>query len=543
MRKLLTITIIVLSFFVLQSVQALAMYPGYPQPGETTPQPKGRKIFLDDLERTVERDPIRIEDIYYYDREGKDVYPEISTRRIAVFFPGIIEGSHINRLLQKSNLLADGYITDQTGEGTTVVFEFKEGCELGEVISVLNRFNNLELVSIASPVFIIDGEELMLNGLFEMLVKKERPDPRRIERLKGELGVVGQGISPKNRYLENYAVDFKEVKEGGMNLFKIVNHFKEDTDVVYATPLFKEAYPPVTIRQEVPITCAKIGVRLPYRIIIQRNSRVTIDQSSIDEMDMILFPKGKFIHVELDEELDESKKKIGWESRKKAIIEGQKLVITGRVWFLAPGEYGVPQKKVVYVTKEGERKIAESHDDILIKVASLVPKDSQKGFIATAPLAKYQSEAVNKAYNKMILYGVASLACMVGIAALMIFSLIIPWVKSSKAKATVDPVAESLRGFEKAIHAKDESKQYFSNVNDSLRRLLTEKTKVDVRAGAIQKVVEKLKENDENLAGKVEPILKKCEKALSKPDADNSKLKSALVKEAKALIKDFFKTK
>lgn len=543
MRKLLAITVIVLSFFILQSVQALSMYPGYPQPGETTPQPKGRTIFLDDLEKTVERDPIRIEDIYYYDREGKDLYPEISTRRIAVFIPGFIGMSHINRLLQKSNLLTDGYITDQTGEGTTLIFEFKEGCELGEVISVLNMFNNIELVDVSSPVFIIDGEELMLNGLFEMLVKKERPDPNRIERLKGELGAIGQGISPKNKYLENYAVKFKEVKEGGMNFFKIVNHLKEDTDVVYATPLFKEAYPPVTIRQEVPITCAKIGVRIPYRIIIQRSSRVTIDQSSIDEMDMMLFPKGKFIQVELDEELDESKKKIGWESKKKAIIEGQKLVITGHAWFLAPGEYTVPQKKVVYVTKEGERRIAESHDDILIKVASLVPKDSQKGFIATAPLAKYQPKAVNKAYNKMILYGVVSLACLAGIAALTIFSLIIPWVKASRAKVTVDLVAESLKSFEKAIQAEGEGKQYFSNVNESLRKLLTDKTKVDVRTGAVQKVVEKLKKKDEGLAGKVEPILEKCEKALSKPDADHANLKSALAKEANALIKDFFKTK
>lgn len=539
MRKLLTITIIILSFFILQSVQALAEFP----PGSYNQQPKGRKIFLDDLEKTVERDPIRIEDIYYYDREGKDVYPEISTRRIAVFIPGTIEVSHINRLLQKSNLLVDGYITDQTDEGTTLVFEFDEGCELGEVVSVLNKFNNLELVDIASPIFIIDGEELMLNGLFEMLVKKERPDPHRIERLKGELGVTGQGISPNNRHLENYAVKFKDVKEGGMNFFKIVNHLKEDTDVVYATPLFKEAYPPVTIRQEVPITCAEIGVRIPYRIIIQRNSRVTIDQSSIDEMDMVLFPKGKFIQVELDEELGESKKKIGWESKKKAIIEGQRLVIAGRVWFLAPGEYSVPQKKVVYVTKEGERKIAESHDDILIKVASLVPKDSQKGFIATAPLAKYQPEAVNKAYNKMILYGVVSLACLAGIFTLTIFSLIIPWVKASRAKVTVDLVAESFKSFEKAIQAEDKSKQYFSNVNESLRKLLTDKTKSDVRTGAVQKVVEKLKKKDEGLAGKVEPILKKCEEALSKPDADHSNLKSALLEEAKALVKDFFKTK
>ena len=532
MSKLLTITIIALSFFILQNVQTLAV--STPGGGHQSK----KDIFLEGLEKTVQRDPIRLEDIYYYDREGNHVRPEISTKRIAVIFTVPLERRHINHLLQKSNLLEDGYTTERRQvitrtlyTETTIIFEFKDGCTPEEVISVLNTFNNLELAKVASPVFIIDGEELMLNGIFEMKVKKERPDRGRITRLQGRLGVTGKGPSPKDSYLENYEVKLKELKAKGINFFRIVNHFKEDTDVVYATPLFKGAYPPVEIKQEVPITFATIGVRLPYRIIIKRNSRVMIDQSSLDKIDMRLFPESKFVRVEVDE------------YEKKDIIEGEKLVITGRVWFLAPDEYRVPQKKVVYVTKEGERKIAESNDDLWIKIASLVPKKSKKGFIVIAPLGEYRPRILNKAFNKTILYGGLSLASLAGIAALVIFSFVIPWVKASKAKVTVDPVAESLKGFQEAIRAKGESKQYFSNVNKRLRRLLDDKVGVDVKSGAVQKVVEKLKKEDKSLAEKIGPILEKCEEVLSKPDADYSHLKSALVTEAKELVETFFKAK
>jgi hypothetical protein len=531
-RKLLTITVIALSFFILQDVQTLA---GSPPDGGSQSE---KDTFFESLEKTVQRDPIRLEDIYYYDREGNYVRPEISTKRIGVIFTGPLEWRHIKCLLQKSKLLEDGYITEKKQiitrniyTETTIIFELKDGCTPDEVISVLNTFNNLEPVKVASPVFIIDGEELMLNGVFEMKVKKERPDRGRIARLQDRLGVTGKGPSPKDSYVENYEIKLKGVEVKGINFFRIVNHFKEDTDVVYATPLFKGAYPPVDIKQEVPITFATIGVRLPYRIIINRNSSVTIDQSSMDKIDMRLFPESKFARVEVDE------------YEKKDIIEGQKLVITGRVWFLAPDEYRVPQKKVVYVTKEGERKIAETHDDILIKIASLVPKKSKKGFIALAALGEYRPGIVDKALNKTILYGGLSLASLAGIAALVIFSFVIPWVKASKAKVTVDPVAESLKGFEEAIQANGESKQYFSNVNERLRRLLDDKTGVNVKSGAVQKVVEKLNKEDKSLAEKIGPILEKCEEVLSKPDGDYSHLKSALITEAKELVETFFKAK
>ncbi|MDP2907528.1 MAG: hypothetical protein Q8O03_06310 [Nanoarchaeota archaeon] len=459
----------------------------------------------------VERGRIFPADAYYYDKEKNRTYPQISTRKFAVMFEMPLDEKGLVALVKPYKSITNAYALEiQNVEYFCVVFELEEGSDQ-DIFDLINIFNRLKIAKFASHIFIIDGKEHVFSGLFEITVKENPDDPgqdysKNVYEMISRLEVLRKEVVEGRHNCFTYQVN---LKEGGRNFFQIINFLAEDPRIVYAVPIFKSITPLVEIVQEVELKGARLGSRIPYKVTIRKDSRVKIDPSVLTNL--------KISQTHMIHKLDP------YDPNK--IIEGTEIVITGYVQFFVVGEQVIEPRKVAYLLEENGKTIKGEvlSNQLVIKIASLVPEKCEDGIIAKAPFKKYSAEKVitelKANRNLAIALGLASMIlCLVAIVK---FSL---WLagdmKSRKGKETINPLPEAVEALKDAISsAKDYS--YAKRIDTAIRNWLSVKTGTDFRTGTVSHIQAMLELLDVGFAEDVSKVLEKCEEIMSREESDS----------------------
>lgn len=459
----------------------------------------------------LEKGPIYPGDSYYYDKEKNRTYPQISSRKFVVMFETPLDKKGLAELVKPYKSIVNAYTLEVPSiEYSCVVFELDEGSDQ-DIFDLINIFNRLKIAKFASPIFVIDGKEHVFSGLFEITVKENPDDPgqdysKNVYEMISYLEVLRKEVVEGRHNCFTYQVN---LKEGGRNFFQIINFLAEDPRIVYAVPIFKSITPLVEIVQEVELKGARLGSRIPYKVTIRKDSRVKIDPSVLTNL--------KISQTHMIHKLDP------YDPNK--IIEGTEIVITGYVQFFVVGEQVIEPRKVAYLLEENGKTIKGEvlSNQLVIKIASLVPEKCEDGIIAKAPFKKYSAEKVitelKANRNLAIALGLASMIlCLVAIVK---FSL---WLagdmKSRKGKETINPLPEAVEALKDAISsAKDYS--YAKRIDTAIRNWLSVKTGTDFRTGTVSHIQAMLELLDVGFAEDVSKVLEKCEEIMSREESDS----------------------
>ncbi|MBM3200569.1 hypothetical protein FJZ53_06540 [Candidatus Woesearchaeota archaeon] len=501
-------TIIIMALFIF-SAPASAQW--FDEDYNNTPREKQeeQKVERPDLLATVERGRIFQGDAYYYDKEKNRTYPQISSKKFAVMFEFPIGKEEIAELVKPHSNIINAYILESsTIEQSWVIFEIDTTSSL-DVFDFINIFNKLKIAKFASPIFIINGKEHVFSGLFELKIK-ENPDElyysKNVYSMIESLEVSRKGIVQGRNNCYIYQVN---LKENGRTFFQIINFLAEDPRIVYAIPIFSNITPLVEIVQDVELKGARLGSKIPYKVTIRKDPRVKIDPSVLTNL--------KISQTHMTHKLDPYDP--------KDIIEGTEIVITGYVQFFVVGEQTIEPRKVAYILEENGKTVKGEvvSNELVIKIASLVPAESPEGIIAKAPFKKYSAEkliAELKAdRNIFITFAlVSALLCIIAIVKLSM------WMsadrKGKKGSETINPLPEAAEALKIAISS-DKDYGYAKRIDNAIRNWLSVKTGTDFRTGTVTNIKARLELLDKVFAEDVSKALEKCEEIMSREESDS----------------------
>jgi hypothetical protein len=472
-----------------------------------------QKVEKRDLLGGIQRGRIFQGDAYYYDKEKNKTYPQFSTKKFAVMFDISLDKKDILGLAKIHPDIINAYVLEITNlDFSCVVFELDEKSDR-DVFDFIGLFNNLKIAKFASPIFIIDGKEHVFTGLFEMKVKENPDDPGQMDNNKTIYGMISL-VSEVTRRDQikgmpkcyTYSI---ELKENGRNFFQIINFFAEDPRVVYAVPVLTRITPLVEIVQEVELKGARLGSRIPYKITIRKGPKVKIDPSVLTNL--------KISQTHMIHKLDPYDP--------NNIIEGTEIVITGYVQFFVVGEQVIEPRKVSYLLEENGKTVKGEvlSNQLVIKIASLVPENSEDGIIAKAPFKKYSAEKVISELkanrNIAITFALASIIlCLVAIVKFSIW--LAGDMKIRKGKETINPLPKAVEALKDAISStKDYG--YAKRIDIAVRNWLSVKTGSDFRTGTVSHIQARLELLDAGFAEDVSKALEKCEEIMSREESDS----------------------
>lgn len=491
MRKTILFIAILVSF--------LFMFQGFAVAAAT--KEKKEEDTMAQFFKEVKRGYIYARSLYYYDKERNRVYPDVSTKRIAVSFDGQVKEEHVKYIFKKNKLLVDYYLWYDAAfdSDTMVVFQLKDEPKyedaLSNVIDALNYFNCLSVVRFASPMFIIDGKEVLFTGSFELKLKTGMS--QRVLDALTKAGISMKDPDAKDLKTRECRFGFNESE---LNYLQVMNQFAEDFEVVYATPIFKDVNQPVTVKQTVELDGARLGGRIPYKMTITRDSKVKIDPSSL--ANITLMPPSELFSQHFDE------------YNVADIIKGTKLVVTGYVQFFSPGDYTIKKREIAYIDEKGVAKVAESKD-IIVRIASLVPTDGKIGFVAATPVKEYNPPVDVK---KLALVQDVKKYSAISLAAIFVLLVAVPlvkWLRRFNAQPVVDPVPGAVEGLKAALSSGKDGEEFYSKADIEIRNLLNALTG-ESYPGSAESVRVKLESLGQKLlAEKAFAALSVCENALS----------------------------
>lgn len=510
MRKILIIIVMILFMFTVP-VSAQMFDEDYNNTAEK--KKEEQKVEETKTPTIIERGRIFQADAYYYDKEKNRTYPQISTRKFAVMFEMPLDEKGIAALVKPYKFITNAYALEIPNvEYSCVVFELDEKSDQ-DVFDFINIFNKLKIAKFASPIFTIDGKEHVFSGLFEMKVKENPDDPGQKDDNKTIYGMISlvSEVTRKDKIegTPNCYTYIVKPKEGGRNFFQIINFFAEDPRVVYAVPVLTSITPLVDIVQEVELKGARLGSRIPYKVTIRKDPKVKIDPSVLTNL--------KISQTHMTHKLDP------YDPNK--IIEGTEIVITGYVQFFTVGEQTIDPRKVAYILEENGKTVKGEvlSNQLVIKIASLVPENCEDGIIAKAPFKKYSAEKIitelKTNRNLAIALGLASMIiCLVIIIKLS--TRIAGDMKIRKGKETINPLPEAVEALKDAVSSiKDYD--YAKKIDTAIRNWLSIKTGDDFRTGTVKNVKARLEVLEGGLAEDVSKVLEKCEEIMSREESDS----------------------
>ncbi|MBM3199968.1 hypothetical protein FJZ53_03435 [Candidatus Woesearchaeota archaeon] len=505
MIRIFTIIIIALFMF---SMPASAQWFDEDYTGEPKEKQEEQVKEKPDLSSTVERGRIFQGEAYYYDKEKNRTYPQTSNTKFAVVFDTLIGNKEISELVKPHRNIINAYSLEiSTIGGTCVVFEIDETSSQ-DVFDFINTFNKLKIAKYASPIILIDGKEYIFSGLFELKLKETPDNPnssKTVYDMIESLEISRKEIVEGRHNCFTYQVN---LKENGRTFFQLINFLAEDPRVVYAVPILTPVTPLIEIVQEVELKGARLGSRIPYKVTIRKDSRIKIDPSVLTNL--------KISQAYMTHKLDPYDP--------KDIIEGTEIVITGYVQFFIVGEQTIEPRKVGYLLEENGKTVKGEvvSNELVIKIASLVPEESPDGIIAKTPFNKYSAEKVitglKQNRNMALALGLASV--ILCIIAMVKFSM---WIvrdrKSKKGNETINPLPEAVQALKNAISSTKDY-DYAKKVDAAIRNWLSVKTGEDFRTGTVKNIKARLEATDFGLAQDVSKALEKCEEIMSREESD-----------------------
>lgn len=358
--------------------------------------------------------PFMFEDIWFYDRDMTKVVPETNLNWITVvfrsnFLPYASEDAGqatLERLLlDTAKAMAATHeeiidiFYDRNLADDACFLKLRDGVEVSRLYQLITEFNTNEAVSYTHPTITIKDKTYAFLNAFEMEWKTD----------------VGQEVKER---LVNQAEVFFDGTENiyRVNIFKTpfftpINLLAEDIHVLKVSPYLVELKPSLNAVLTLPINGGNIGDAVPFSLEIFFSDFISIDPSSIANIN--LKPS------ELQQELFEVK----FEPYDYMEAASQSPIrISGWMKFYTPGELSIPPVTIRYTCSTCSDNQVRSIEtkSVNFKVSSIVPsQQTEKSLIIPQdPIEPdYNLETYHKTGTVYLLLSLSSfLFALAGIA-------------------------------------------------------------------------------------------------------------------------------
>lgn len=330
------------------------------------------------------------DDIWFYDGSSK-IIPDISMTWLTVVFDSRyaraaneFEGTYDTFIQEKAKALIKSrsslidYFYDANLAEDACFFRLRDGLKRDELKELIKQLNQDEAVLYTHPAIILKDKTWAFFNIFDLEWKSSADKQRREALLKQAQAVCDEK--------ENTCrVNVLEIP-----FFKALNLLAEEISVLRVRPYLVELKPSLRVQLALAMNGGRIGDTVPFTFTIQFSDRVSIDPSSIANINLRPAAIQKELFDCSFDPYDYTK-----------VISKSPIIITGRITFFAPGEFLIPAVTVSYscpACSENTVRSAETRP-ILFKVASMVPavKEDSRLLVLAAPVQPdYQTAELHR---------------------------------------------------------------------------------------------------------------------------------------------------
>jgi hypothetical protein len=305
-------------------------------------------------------------DIWFYDANMARVIPDIVSDWLAVVFrPGLTVPERPDKWTESEALFVQrakeilgrhneitGYFYDHNLARDACFFKLREGLKQDLLKKLIFSLNPHAYVAYAHPMMKVGDKTYAFFNAFEMEWKTGVE-----QELKDRL--------MRDAYVAwDKAENVYRVELSHTSFFKAINLLAEDIHVLKVTPYLVEVKPSIQAEIVLPISGSNTGDEIPFLLNIAFSDLVTIDPSSIANLDL----RPVDIQKELYELRFDPYDYV--EAASKSPIK-----ITGSMKFYSPGEFLIPPVKIQYsLASYADNELRSVETKALpFRVSSIVP--------------------------------------------------------------------------------------------------------------------------------------------------------------------------
>jgi hypothetical protein len=357
-----------------------------------------------------------LDDIWFYDGDKK-VVPGISMSWLTVVFDARyaeaangFEGTYETFIPEKAKALIKthgvliDYMYDANIAEDACFFQLHDSLKRDELKEIINQLNQEEAVLYTHPALVLDNKLWAYFNAFNLEWKASADRERRAALLTQAHAL----------YDEKENVCRVNVLE--IPFFTALNLMAEDISVLRARPYLTEIKPTIRAHLSLAMNGGRIGDTVPFMFAIEFSNRVSIDPSSIANINLRPAALQKELFECSFDPYDYTR-----------VISKSPIVITGRIRFFAPGEFIIPSVTVSYTCPDcsGDTVRAIETKPVPFRVASLVPavKEEFRLLVPSAPVQpNYQTGTLHA--RAQIRLGQAAAGLLVFILSLTLFAVL-----------------------------------------------------------------------------------------------------------------------
>jgi hypothetical protein len=458
----------------------------------------------------------RADDLWFLDRGGEKIIPDINLEWIAVVFRTSVQSAHpagqgtqpqvshqerAQGLLARFDDMRDFFCDDNLAENTCF-FRLQKGLTKEKLLNLIRNLDNEEAVDYAHPTINIKGKTF---AYFNAIEVKWKTGVRQ-EQQEGLLKQARVTFDEKEKL---YRVDIVEIP-----FFKALNLLAEDIRVLEGSPYLVEVKLSIQATLALQIHGGNIGDKIPFTFTLAFSDKVRIDPSSIAN----IYLKPENIQKELFEIQVDPYDYV------KA-LSASPIRITGWMRFYAPGDFMVPPLRVKYTcsscSHSQERSLGT--EGVPVKIASLVPfKQAQNTLIIPPdPVIpeyndqSYHTSAARNLIRSLLCYLFALL--LTGLSVVQVYRLRKqgePSVEKRREEILAEKVKELLRTTPTVSHW-----EYVEEAGSLFRQYLVEKYGIpkDPYGGSGEVYFESVKKRlPEQLSATIHVLLKEIDTVIAR---------------------------
>jgi hypothetical protein len=354
---------------------------------------------------------VALDDIWFYDGDKK-IVPGISMLWLTVVFDSSyanaangFEGTYDTFIPEKAKALIKSrstlidYLYDANIAEDACFFQLRDGLKRDELKELINQLNQEEAVLYTHPALILDNKVWAYFNAFDLEWKASAGRERRASLLTQARAV----------YDEKETICRVNVLE--IPFFTALNLLAEDISVLRARPYLVEIKPAIRAQLTLAMNGGRIGDTVPFTFAIEFSDRVSIDPSSIANINLRPAALQKELFDCSFDPYDYTR-----------VISKSPISITGRIKFFAPGEFVIPALTVSYTCPacSGDTVRAIETKPVPFRVASMVPavKEEFRLLVPAAPVQPdYQAGALHsRAQIRLWQAAAGLLVCILSLA-------------------------------------------------------------------------------------------------------------------------------
>ena len=357
----------------------------------------------------------RFDDIWF-DSGGTKIIPDISMKWLTVVFDPRYTNVNLDNnetggtfesfIQEKAKTLISSYsslidfLYDKNLAEDACFFRLREGMTAAELTQLIIQLNQDEAVNYTHPTIILNDK---IYAFFNALQIKWKAgaDTARKDRLLQQAYVVFD--KPENLYRVNVLET---------PFFTALHLLGEDIGVLEATPYLVEIKPAIRVSLALAMNGAHIGDNIPFTFTIVFSDRISIDPSSISNINLRPFNLQRELFDSTFDPYDPTK-----------VVLRSPVRITGRIIGYASGEFVLPPITISYTCQECTGIPVRSVETkaIPFKVSSLVPpaKEGNRLLVPT--------DVIQPDYHFDALRTQEKWSLTAALAALVVFFVCVGW--------------------------------------------------------------------------------------------------------------------